>query len=498
VLSPATATNTPIVASTTPAEVARKATRLTLTEYTARTKQPSAAPHISTDKPAHSDPLDEVQTVYWGGAQECPDDSLDPFDVEVEVNAMPKPINVNMLSSTQVSHNSWFMNSIEEHPRPKPSLWIRRKDNKLGSANKLANWTSTSGSTVLLDDVFRPATATINPIVTSDSTLANNTLVHVPIKTSDYTLENYMPLPTPNETSTRTLENNILVPTPSKTSTHTLKDNMMVPTLRKTSTHALELEDDAVVPATSITPPAVIFNSTFRLLDLPRELRDDIYAYLTPDETFWIGRPPVVGEEKNAIVERYSMHKSAALIKSKHSLIFACRATRDEFRSALWRAYVEDADRQAALRVYDFDPKPIIDLFNGCTALELPKLLSKGGRLRVHMYLSGDLRRYRGLVQLDPRGLIQTLIMRWVSFCDEHGFVPNYSFSRCTWDDMAVVDLAICQGNVDAGPEDWDEFQTVPHFVRLVPYFRRQFGRLFIGGGSLDHQDQLIWSMWRF
>jgi hypothetical protein len=390
------------------------------------------------------------------------------------------------------------MNSIEE--RPRPSLWIRRKNNKRGSANKLANWTSTSGSTVLLDNVFRPATATINPIVTSDSTLANNTPVLIPIKSENYTLENYtlenyMPLPTPNA---RTLENNVLVPALSKTSTHTLEDNMMVPVPRKTSTHALELEDDALVTATTITSPAVIFNSPFRLLDLPRELRDDIYTYLTPDETFWIGRPPVVGEEKNAIVERSSMHKSAALIRSKHSLIFACRATRDEFRSALWRAYVEDADRQAALRVYDFDPKPIIDLFNGCTALELPKLLSKGGRLRVHMYLSGDLRRYRGLVQLDPRGLIQTLIMRWVSFCDEHGFVPNYSFSRCTWDDMAVVDLAICQGNVDAGPEDWDEFQTVPHFVRLVPYFRRQFGRLFIGGGSLDHQDQLIWSMWRF
>jgi hypothetical protein len=250
------------------------------------------------------------------------------------------------------------MNSIEE--RPRPSLWIRRKNNKRGSANKLANWTSTSGSTVLLDNVFRPATATINPIVTSDSTLANNTPVLIPIKSENYTLENYtlenyMPLPTPNA---RTLENNVLVPALSKTSTHTLEDNMMVPVPRKTSTHALELEDDALVTATTITSPAVIFNSPFRLLDLPRELRDDIYTYLTPDETFWIGRPPVVGEEKNAVVESSSMHKSAALIKSKHTLIFACRATRDEFRSALWRAYVEDADRQAAPESTTSIPSP--------------------------------------------------------------------------------------------------------------------------------------------
>ena len=294
VLSPATATNTPVVASTTPAQVARKATRLTLTEYTARTKQPSAAPHISTDKPVRGTPLDKFQTVYRGGAQECPSDSLDAFDVEVEVDTMPEPINVNLLSSTQVSRRPWFMNSIEEHPRPKPSLWIRRKNNKLGSANKLTNWTSHSGSTVLLDDVFRPATATITPIMTSDSALENNTPVLIPTKSEIYTLDNYMPLPTLNA---RTLENNILVPALSKTSTDTLEDNMMVPVPRKTFTHTLELEDYAHVPATTITPPVVIFNSPFRLLDLPRELRDDIYSYLTPGETFWIGRPPVVGEE---------------------------------------------------------------------------------------------------------------------------------------------------------------------------------------------------------
>jgi hypothetical protein len=192
---------------------------------------------------------------------------------------------------------------------------------------------------------------------------------------------------------------------------------------------------------------------------------------LAPDEAFWIARPPVVGKQKNAVVEKASMHKSAALIKSKHSLNFASRDTRDEFRCALWRDYV-DSDRQVPLRVYDFDPKLVSDLFTGCSPLELPKLLEKR-RHRVNMYLTGDLRRFRKVAQLDPRGLIQSLIMRWVDFRDENGLDPIYSFSKCTWIDMAVVDVAVSQWDVDASPEEWDEFQTDPHFVRLVPFFRK-------------------------
>jgi hypothetical protein len=370
-------------------------------------------------------------------------------------------VNVNLLQHYDrplLSVHPWMEVLPRPRPKPKPSLWIRRQNDKPSIAIR----TSTSGSKVERG-VLLPATATIAPITTSD-----------------YTLKNYMPLPAPIEASTHTLENDILVLAS-----------------RKISIHALEIEDDALIPATTMIPPVVIFDPPFPLLRLPRELRDQIYAYLTPDEAFWIGRPPVVGEQKNAVVESDYMHKSAALVKSKHSLIFVCRDTRDEFRSALWRAYVDDPDRQAAFRVYDFDPKPISEIFNGCTTLELPKVLSKWRRQRVRMYLTGDLRRYRGLVQLDSRGLIQTLIMRWVAFCDGTGLDPMYSFSRCTWENMAVVDLAISQGNFEAGPEDWDGFQTDPHFVRLVPFFRRQFGRLFLAG-SLDQQDQMIERKWRF
>ena len=423
--------------------------------------------------------------------EDCPDtpgsnvegDVLPPATAPITPIVASDPVreldNVNLLQHYDQPllsvHHYMEVLPTRPRPKPKPSMWIRRQNDK----PSIATQTSTSGSKVKRGALL-PASATIAPITTSD-----------------YTIKNYMPLPAPIETSTKTLENDILVPTLSKTSTHTLENDMLVLASRKISTHTLEIEDDALVPATTMIPPVVIFDPPFLLLRLPRELRDQIYAYLTPDEAFWIGRPPVVGEQKNAVVESDSMHKSAALIKSKHSLIFACRDTRDEFRSALWRAYVDDPDRQAAFRVYDIDPKPIGEIFNGCTTLELPKVLSKGRRQRVRMYLTGDLRRYRGLVQLDPRGLIQTLIMRWVAFCDGTGLDPMYSFSGCTWENMAVVDLAISQGNFEEGPEDWDGFQTDPHFVRLVPFFRRQFGRLFLAG-SLDQQDQMIERKWRF
>jgi hypothetical protein len=288
--------------SPTPAEVARKITRLTLEEYTARNKPQTAVPHTSTPKSAHSTlpPFERSQTVYRGGAQECSYASLDAFDVEVEegIDHDINDINDNLLSPKQVSneYNYGLMWLFGVLSRPAPSLWIRRKNNELGSANKLANWTSNYGSTVLLDDVSRPATATSNRIMTSHSALENNTLVHVPIKTSDYTLENYMPLPTPNETSTRTLENNVLVPAPSKIFSHTL-----------------ELEDGALVPATTHTTPVVNFDPPFRLLDLARELRDEIYSYLTPDDAFWFARPPVIGNQKNAVFERNSLRKPATL-----------------------------------------------------------------------------------------------------------------------------------------------------------------------------------------
>jgi hypothetical protein len=112
------------------------------------------------------------------------------------------------------------------------------------------------------------------------------------------------------------------------------------------------------------------------------------------------------------------------------------------------------------------------------------------------MYLTGDLRRFRKVSYLDPRGLIQTLIMRWVDLCDEIGLAPKYSFANCTWRDMAMVDIAISQSNFEASPEDWEEFQSDPHFLRLEFFFRKRFGRLLLGR-TIDHQDQLLEQEWR-
>jgi hypothetical protein len=360
--------------TTTPAEVARKVTRLTLTEYTARTKQPAAAPHTSTHKSTHNTlpRFDEFQPVYRDGAQE----SLDALDFEVEVDPVCKldNINVKLLQHyhghfAQVPRRPWFMDMVEKRPRPTPSLWIRRKNDKLRTATR----TSTSGSKVKRT-VLLPATATITSIVNPYPALKKIKLS----KPSNSTLRHREePEARPRVKWRRYLE------LPNAAYREEARPRV------KRRRH-WELPDAAYQEEAEIEGYLDTHRSTpFPLLRLPRELRDQIYDYLTPDVSFWIGRPPVVGKQKNAVVERSSMHKSAALIKSKHSLIFVCRDTRDEFRSALWRAYVDDPDRQAALRVYDFDPEPISDMFTGCTALELPEVLAKRRRQRVHMYLTG-------------------------------------------------------------------------------------------------------------
>ena len=424
----------PASPATTPAsEVASKVTRLTLEEYTARKKKQAAAPQASSQKLAHI-----TLTPF-----ETDDNLIQHCDDEPFVRATPNP---RIMATTEGRAGRYLL--------------LRRKNDKLESANRTATRISTPRSK-FKENLLSPAIKTATPVMASGSAL-----------------ENYLRL----------------LP-PTKTPDHIPGNRILAPISAKTYNQILQLEDDALVRATTTTTPVVTFDSPFPLLHLPRELRDSIYAYLTPDEEFWISRPPVVGKRRRAIVERFFMRKPATLIQSEHSLIFACRDTRDEFRCALWRDYV-DSDRQVPLRVYDFDPKPISDLFAGCTPLELPKSLQKG-RYRVSMYLTGDPRRFRNVARLDPRGLIQTLIMRWVDYCDENGLDPMYSFSKCTWDDMVVVDVAISQSNVGASPEYWDEFQTDPHFLRLVFFFRKRFGRLLLGR-SLDYQDRLIQKYWRF
>ena len=432
----------PVSPTTTPAsEAAPK--RLTLKEYTARKQQQAAASEVAPKVKRLT--LEEYTarkkrqaTTPQASTRKSAHIAIPRIDTDDNVvqRYVDEPV-------AQATHIPWATATIDETSRR--SLLFRRKDDKLESANRNATWTSTPRSKVE-DDVLLSAIATANPFMPSD---------HV--------LENYTAVATPSETSD----------------------------------HTFELDDDVTVPAATITTPAVISDSPCSLFPLPRELRDYVYGYLAPDEAFWIARPPVVGEQENAIVERASMHKSAALIKSKHSLIFVSRDTRDEFRVALWRAYVDDPDRQATLRVYDFDPKPIRDLFTGCSPLDLSKLLAKEID-HVNMYFTGDLQRYRDLGQLNLRGLIQTLMMRWVSFCDEKGLNPMYSFSssRCAWTDMAVVDIAISQ-ETDESPKGWYEIRSNPHFQRLEAFFQVRFGRHLLGD-SLDHvqQDELIEKKW--
>jgi hypothetical protein len=346
--------------SITPAlKGAPKATRLTLKEYTAKKKQQAATPKASITLKEYTARKKQQAAAPQASTHKSAHITIPPFDTDDHL----------------VQH---YDASIERCPRC--SLLFHRKNKRLESASRTAARTSTPRSTVK-DEVLLSATATATPITASASAL-----------------ENYARLLNPTKTPNRILKN-----------------DMLVPTRRETSTRTLEIEDDVLMPATTITTQVVISDSPHFLFRLPREIRDYIYAYLAPDEAFWIARPRVIGKQRNAVVERASMHKSAALIKCKHSLIFASRDTRDEFRCALWRDYV-DSDRQVPLRVYDFDPKPVRDLFTGCSILELPKVLNKG-RYRVSMYLTGDLRRFRKVAQLDPRSLIQTLIMRWVDFC---------------------------------------------------------------------------------
>jgi hypothetical protein len=284
----------------------------------------------------------------------------------------------------------------------------------------------------------------------------------------------------------------------SNTPTTTLENDMAAPTMNKISSSTFE--DDGLVPTTTITTPATAISSDspFALHRLPRELQDRIHTYISLNVATWIGSPPLATKQQEiVIIERNTMikmNKPATLIKTHSSIVLVSKVVRDDFRTAVLRTYIE-SNCQVEFLLYDFDSKPLRDFFAACSTLQLQKLQKKEKCL-VQFHLTKDIRRFRTSPELCLRGLVQSLVMGWVSFCDEVGLDDVvYSFRKCDFFDGQVVDISISQ-RLEAGPQGWDEVLTSPSFMHLEPGFILTVGRDMFGG-DFRRQNRMINHRWK-
>jgi hypothetical protein len=282
----------------------------------------------------------------------------------------------------------------------------------------------------------------------------------------------------------------------SNTPTMTIENDMVAPTMHKASSSTFE--HDGLVPTTTIAAPATATASDkpFPLHRLPRELQDHIHTYISFNAATWIGTPLLATKEKDivAVVERNNMHKPATFIKTHSNIVLVSKQIRDDFRTAVLRTYME-SHRQVEFLLYDFDSKPISEFFAACSTPELQKLQGKEKCL-VQVHLTKDIRRFRKSPELCLCGPFQSLVMGWVSFCDEVGLEDvDYSFVKCSFFDVQLVDISVSQP-VAAGPQGWEEVLVSPSFVRLEPGFTQTIGR-HMWQGDFGKQNEMIKNKWK-
>lgn len=301
------------------------------------------------------------------------------------------------------------------------------------------------------------------------------TTITASLLTSDHALKNDMHRSaTANNTLAMTLGNDVVAPTMNKTSNSTL-------------------EDGGLEPITTPTT-ATASDSFFPLHRLPRELQDRIHTYISFSAATWVGRPPLATEKQVVVIENTPMLQPATLIKTHSNIILVSKEVRDNFRNAVWRTYME-SHRQVNFLLYDFDSKPLSDFFAGCSTLQLQKLQKKEKCL-VNVHLTRDIRRYRKTPKRCLHGLVQSLVLGWVSFCDEVGLDDvEYSLKKCSFFDVQLVDIAVSQ-RVESSLQVWEDLQTSPSFVHLEPAFTQTLGREMFRGRFRD-QSEMIKKRWK-
>jgi hypothetical protein len=273
--------------------------------------------------------------------------------------------------------------------------------------------------------------------------------------------------------------------------------DMAAPTLNKTLNSTSE--NGGLVPNITITTAATATPTAsdpfFPLHRLPRELQDRIHTYISFNASTWIGSPPLATEQQYVVViERDNMQKPATFIKTHSNIVLVSKQIRDDFRTAVLRTYME-SHRQVEFLLYDFDPKPLRDFFTACSTLQL-QTLQKKEKCLVQVHLTKDIRRFRTSPELCLCGLVQSLVMGWVSFCDEVGLDDVvYSFEKCYFFDVQVVDISVSQ-RVETGPQGWEEVLTSLSFMHLEPGFIQTIGRDMFRG-DFRKQNRMINHRWK-
>ena len=222
----------------------------------------------------------------------------------------------------------------------------------------------------------------------------------------------------------------------------------------------------------SITTPVTPSDSSTSLFRLPLELREYIYTYLSFTEATWIGAPTLVADKRDVIPERDTMQQLATCIKTKLSIILVSSEVRDEFRTAVWRSFV-NSDRQVDLRLYDFTSKPL-SILASRSPTDLQKLLEKR-KCRVDVRFTGAFKDYRTVDQRRLRVLFQSLIMNWVLFCHDAGLDAEYSFDDCKWEDSHMAGIAINFGMI----EHRDVLRTDPNVMNMKVAVRKSLDAHF-------------------
>jgi hypothetical protein len=279
------------------------------------------------------------------------------------------------------------------------------------------------------------------------------------------------------------------------TPTTTIRNSMVLLTMNKASSSTFEY--DRLVSTSTIATAAAptASGSSFPLHRLPRELQDRIHTYISFDAATWFGSPPLATEQQDIVViEKINIYKPASFIKTHSNVVLVSKKIRDDFRTAVLRTYME-SHRQVEFLLYDFDSKPLREFFAACSTLQLQQLQKKEKCL-VQVHLTKDIRRFRTSPELCLRGLVQSLVMGWVSFCDEVGLDDVvYSFEKCYFFDVQVVDISVSQ-RVETGPQGWEEVLTSLSFMHLEPGFIRTIGRDMFQG-DFRRQNGMIENRWK-
>jgi hypothetical protein len=162
------------------------------------------------------------------------------------------------------------------------------------------------------------------------------------------------------------------------------------------------------------------------------------------------------------VVEKRSLYKPVALVKTEHSIIGTCHEARDEFRAAVWRDYMT-SNRRIHICVYDFAMGPIEELFANCSASEVAKLQIRDN-CRVYHYITGAFHKYRQ--SKNAYWEIVDLLDAWLLFAKHVSLDAKQSIEECDWYDARLPKTTMLEDKITHIPE-WEIRWECLEFLEL-------------------------------